>query len=549
MSGVRIVPFPQIVPRQFYEWQHCQREEFVRYIKCFDAALMTLPCFSRRQFIGGTAGWLRAAALGMGRDDVDTKTVSIFHTTDLHGHIVPTSDYQGNGDLGGIARCATFIREGRRRNPDSLLLDIGDVYQGTAESLSNGGQLMIGLFNRLGYDAWALGNHDFDWGTQKLEENLALSKSPILTGNLDVGGKKIGSLEGNWKGVVPWIMKEVAGFRIALIGLTTPGLPYWLAPETLGGINVQAPGIALQKSVNEAKAAGANAIVVMGHMGHRFKDDFANPLQEMFSQVKGVDVLLAGHTHQNQPSWEIGGVLCSQASYYGIHCGKLDLTFDRASGKLVGRNAATTLMDKAYALDPGVMEVAQPELKAAEEQLSRKVATVSAPIPGKGRGSRLVSLFCEIFSEGLKRNNTPVEGVFHGTFGTGDLPPGDITVGDCWKLLPYENLLITAEVTAGELIEIVKEEAGERNSDRTLWPFDLKLGADGQPQMFLYQGNPVPADRRFRIGFNSYDSQSGGQRLMRLREIIANPASKRTMTPIDTRGALIEGFLNRGTIS
>ena len=136
----------------------------------------------------------------------------------------PPRTYTGIENVGGLARCATCIRQWRRESPDSLLLDIGDVYQGTAESLVNNGNLMIGLFNRLGYDAWTLGNHDFDWGPEALEKNLALSKSPILTGNIRVAGKSPGTLDGAWKNVLPWMMKEVGGFRIALIGLVTPGL-------------------------------------------------------------------------------------------------------------------------------------------------------------------------------------------------------------------------------------------------------------------------------------------------------------------------------------
>jgi hypothetical protein len=116
-------------------------------------------------------------------------------------------------------------------------------------------------------------------------------------------------------------------------------------------------------------------------------------------------------------------------------------------------------------------------------------------------------------------------------------------------MLPYENLLTTAEVTAEELIEIVNEDRGSRNSDRTLWPFDLALDRAGKPTRFLYQGEPVAAGRRFTIGFNSYDAQSGGRQLMRLREIVANPTAKRTVTTLDTRTALIEGILNRKELS
>ncbi len=510
---------------------------------------MNSGSFTRRQFLGGTATWLGASMLGLGRTGGNTKTISIFHTTDLHGHVVPTTDYEGNTDLGGMARCVTCIRGWRKENPDSLVVDIGDVYQGTAESLINKGSMMIGLFNRIGYDAWTLGNHDFDWGPEQLEKNLVLSKPAVLTGNIQRGGKLAGSFEGNWAKVRPWMMKEVAGFKVALIGLITPGLPYWLAPETLGGVDPLDPAVTLQRSVDEAKAAGADAIVVMGHMGFTKKDDFASPLRDMFSRVRGADVLLGGHTHKNQPSWDINGVLCSQASYHGIHCGKLDLTFDLDTRKLVAKNAATTLMDSTYALDPGVMESAEPELKKAAEQLARKVATVKEEIPGRGRGSRLVNLFCETFAEALQRNQTPVDGIFHGTFGTGDVPPGELTVADCWKMLPYENLLTVGSVSAKELLEIVMEDEKDSRSDRTLWPFELVADASGNPERFLYKGQEIASDRVFRIGFNSYDAQSGGMRLMRLREILSNPSAKRITAPIDTRGALIDGLLNRGEIS
>jgi 2',3'-cyclic-nucleotide 2'-phosphodiesterase (5'-nucleotidase family) len=506
---------------------------------------------SRRRFLLGTGAWLGGLAFGSGADAPQAgrvRTISIFHTTDLHGRILPTQSYGGMTDVGGFARCVSCIRRWRKEAPDSLLVDVGDVYQGTAESLVNGGNLMMRLFNRLGYDAWVLGNHDFDWGPEALEKNLSISKSPVLTGNLRRLGKQSGQFDGAWKSVQPWTMKELGGFRVALIGLVTPGLPYWLTPETLGGVEATDVVDSLKRSVAEAKAERADVVVVLGHMGWRQEDDFANPVREMLKDVEGVDVFLGGHTHQDQPSWMLGSVLCSQAGYHGIQCGRVDLTLDVESRKLLSKRAFSMLMDQRYELDPVVMELAEPEIKKAEVQLARKLGVVKSVVPGTGRGSRLVQLFCEFFSDALSRNGTPVDGIFHGSFGTGDLAAGEICVRDCWKLLPYENRLAIAEVTAEELIEIVREDRKERQSDRLLWPFELKLDRDGNPKIFTYQGEPVAAGRRFKIGFNSYDVQSGGRRLMRLREIIANPAAKRVTTAIDTRSALIDGILNRKEI-
>jgi 5'-nucleotidase/UDP-sugar diphosphatase len=510
---------------------------------------------TRRDFLthaagaaGAGAAWIAGGPVAAARDLGKARTISIFHTTDLHGRILPTSTYEGLDDVGGFARCASCIRQWRRESPHSLTVDVGDVVQGTAVSLESGGGIMIDLFNRLGYDAWTLGNHDFDWGPEKLEANLAISKSPVLTGNLERAGTAPGAFTGAWGSVKPWVVKEVGGFKVGLIGLITPGLPYWLAPETLGGAAATDPAAALSASLQEVRAEKPDAIVVMGHMGWRFQDDYANPVRELLRDAQDVDIYLAGHSHQNQPAWTLHDVLCSQASYHGIHCGRIDLTFDIDSRRLVERRAFTVLMDDRFDLDPAVMERARPDLAKADEQLARRVATVAQKIDGKGRGSDLAKLLCETFSGALARQKMPVDGVFHGTFASGNLVPGELTVADCWKIIPYENMLATAEVSARDLMEIVSEDASDKKSDRTLWPFEVVRGDGGRPTAIARDGGEVAPERRFTIAFNSYDAQSGGRRLMKLREILQQPDAKLKTTTLDTRSALIDGLLDRGTI-
>lgn len=504
-------------------------------------------CFSaisRRSFLAASGAFLGASVFADAAAIRRGKTISIFHTTDLHGHIVPTENYDGLGDLGGFARCATQIRRWKKEFPDSLLVDIGDVYQGTPESLQTGGKIMIELFNRLGYDAWVLGNHDFDWGRETLEAALGVSRSTVLTGNLRVDGKPLAEAGGVWDKVRPWMIREIGGFRIGLIGLITPGLPHWLSPATLGGIAAFDPVESLRTSMAEIQAEKPDAIVVLGHMGWRFQDDFANPVREILQAVEGIDVYLAGHSHQDQPSWMSGPVMCSQASYHGIHCGRIDLTFDRDSRKLLERRAFTVLMDGRFELDPEVMDFARPELDKAAAEMKRKVCTVKQQVPGGSRGSAVSKLFCEAFAAALGKAGTPVDGVFHGTFGKDDIPAGELTVADCWKLLPYENGLITAELTAEELLTIVGEDKGSR----TLWPFELKQDEAGAVTSFSHKGLPLDPAKRYRIGFNTYDAQSGGRSLPLLHEIVNRPASKRAETKVSAREALIDFLSGRGGI-
>jgi len=474
------------------------------------------------------------------------RTVSIFHTTDLHGHVLPTQTYEGLRDVGGLARCASCIRQWRRESPHSLTVDVGDVVQGTAASLERRGLLMIDLFNLLGYDAWTLGNHDFDWGPEALEAILLRSESPVVTANLTRGGRSSGGFDGAWKKVRPWILREVGGFRIAILGLVTPGLTWWLSDETLGGVSATDPGEALVGMIAEARAEHADAIVVTGHMGWKFKDDYANPLRELLRDTGDVDVYLAGHSHQNQPAFRLHDTLCSQASYHGIHCGRVDLTFDMQSRRLVDTRAFTLLMDDRFPLDPAVLQTARPDLAASEEALLREVCVARRPIAGGGkRHSGLVSLLCEAFATVLAKRGTPVDGVFHGSFGTKEIPAGAVSVSDCWRLVPYENTLVTAELSAEDLVRVVAEDAEDKRSDRSLWPFTLEIGKGGTPERFLHRERSVRPGERFRIAFNSYDAQSGGRRLLLLRELLARPEAKRSGTTLDTRTALIDFLLDR----
>src|SRR5205807_2706252 len=143
----------------------------------------------------------------------DVVTISILHTTDLHGHIMPTVDYNGTPDLGGFARCVTQIRRWQRQNRNSILIDVGDVYQGTEVALHSKGELMIDLFNHLKYDAWVVGNHEFDWGIECFQQVLQRSTMPVLAANTLLEGKPAGKFaDANhpFARIQPFILKEIA---------------------------------------------------------------------------------------------------------------------------------------------------------------------------------------------------------------------------------------------------------------------------------------------------------------------------------------------------
>src|SRR5213080_5499861 len=405
--------------------------------------------WTRRDFVKliGRAGLISAVpnlAHAAAVLNPDTVCISILHTTDLHGHILPTSDYDGNSDRGGLARCVTQIRRWRGQNPNSILIDIGDVYQGTDVGWRTTGELMINLFNYLKYDAWVVGNHEFDWGIEPFERALERSTMPVLAANTLLQGKPAGEFLDTKHPLAklqPFTLKEIAGIKLAIIGITTPGMLFWFRPEFARGIDFQYPVEPVRRAIASAKSEGADAVVLTGHMGLKPRiggDDFANTVMALTSEFPETAVFIAGHTHQIIPSRITNGVLFTQADHFGIHVGRVDLLFDRNSRKLLHREAICELMDNRFHSDHVIVSRARSQLVESDSALSQVVGELAETLRGRSRPgvpSDVERLIGTAISEALVERNLPVDGVMHGAFDDrATLVAGPKTLNDIWNL-------------------------------------------------------------------------------------------------------------------
>src|SRR5438132_8993679 len=193
---------------------------------------------------------------------------------------------------------------------------------------------------------------------------LAKSEMPVLAANIH--GKAGGEISANpFVKIQPYILKEVDGIRIAVIGLTTPGMQFWFRPEFIRGFDFQHAVEPVRRAIVKAKSDGADAIVLAGHMGLKPRsggDDFANNVVALTSEFPEVAAFIAGHTHQTIPNRLTNGVLLTQADHFGIHIGRLDLLFDRGSKKLLEREARCELMNNQIPPDHIVLSRARPFL-------------------------------------------------------------------------------------------------------------------------------------------------------------------------------------------
>jgi 5'-nucleotidase / UDP-sugar diphosphatase len=516
--------------------------------------------WTRRDFLKlvGRAGLLGACptlASAAAALEPDTVCISILHTTDLHGHILPTSDYDGTADRGGFARCVTQIRRWRRQNPNSILIDVGDVYQGTDVSLRNKGELMIDLFNHLKYDAWVIGNHEFDWGVEPFANALQKSVMPVLGANTTLDGKTAGlssNSQHSFGKVQPFIIKEIAGIKVAIIGVTTPGMSFWLPCEFTVGIDFQHPVEPVRRAIATANSEGADAIVLTGHMGLKPRtggDDFANTVMALTSEFPDVAAFIAGHTHQAIPSRLTNRVLFTQADHFGIHVGRIDLLFDRNSKKMLRRDAICELMDNRFDPDQVVLSRAGSQLAGSEAALAQSIGELTHTLHARGRRghpSEIENLIGAAITETLAERGIMVDAVMHGVFDeNAKLAAGLTTVNDIWNIIPYENLIVTATLSPDE-IRSVMEEVYASHEPRSLLGIMVRVGDRGPDRriisMTFADGRPLERDTRYILAVNSFDARSGGHHFMKLRALLDRPEANCVLHPVQTRDAVIDYF-------
>ena len=493
--------------------------------------------------------------------NADTICISILHTTDIHGHILPTSDYDGNPDRGGLARCVTQIRRWQRQNRNSILIDVGDVYQGTEVSLRNNGELMIDLFNHVGYDAWVVGNHEFDWGIEAFHQALRRSTMPVLAANMMLEGNRSGEFcDANhpFAKIQPFILKEFAGIKLAVIGVTTPGMSYWLPREFTRGIDFQHPIEPVRRAIVTAKSEGADAIVLTGHMGLKPRtggDDFANTVTALTSEFPDVAVFIAGHTHQAIPSRLANGVLFTQADHFGIHVGRVDLLFDRNSKRLLSHQAICELMDNRIHLDEVVISRAKSQLAESDVALAQPIGELTQTLRARsrpGQPSDIEKLIGTAIMEALLERNVAVDGVMHGVFDeNANLMAGPVTVNDIWNVIPYENYIETTALSSDE-IKAVMEEVYAGHERRNLLGFKVKLECRGTDcritSMSLQDGRLLERGKKYIVAFNSFDARSAGHHFMKLRGLLERSSANSVMHPVQTRDALIHYFRRHKTV-
>ncbi|MGV3761063.1 bifunctional metallophosphatase/5'-nucleotidase [Parapedobacter sp.] len=260
-------------------------------------------------------------------------SLTILHTNDVHSRIEPFpmdgSRFQG---LGGVARRATLVERIRREQRNVLLLDAGDMVQGTPYFNLFGGKVELELMSKMGYDAGTFGNHEFDNGLEGLADMIPYATFPFLTANYDFSDTILHGKTRNY------LTFKKQGLRIGVFGLGIE-LAGLVDPTLCRGVRFLDPISKANEIASRLKNDyRCDLVICLSHLGYRYGDDKVSD-RVLAAQTRDIDLIIGGHTHTFMPEPEsirnLDGKITSinQVGFAGINLGRLDYQFDRKSGK------------------------------------------------------------------------------------------------------------------------------------------------------------------------------------------------------------------------
>jgi len=471
--------------------------------------------------------------------------IVILSTTDMHGRIFPIDYYTNKYDNVGIAKVATLVKEARKNDPDLLLLDSGDTIQGTPleyfhnKRNNTPSDPMMLTMNALRYDAMAVGNHEYNFGLQVVDKARGEAKFPWLSANTyDKGTDKTH--------YAPYIVKEVQGVRIGILGLTTPGIPNWENPPNYARLE-------FHETVSEAKKwvpvlrekEKADVVVVAMHMGieEDLRTGIPNPSSvpnenaavAIARQVPGVDVILMGHTHREITDLFVNGVLLTQANRWASHVARVDLYLDKDNSgrwQVVAKSARTLPVTEKTEIDPEIAKLGDPYDKETQAWLARSIGESSAELTAGGCRFHDTAIIDLIQRVQLDAGNADVSmaACFNDR---ARIPQGSVTVRDIAGLYEYENTLVTLELTGQQLKDALEHSARyfkEYQPGKSLndlvdtripgYNFDVAQGVSydidltkpfGQRiENLKFKGQPLDPKQKLRVVTNNYRVNGGG---------------------------------------
>ncbi|MTD99666.1 multifunctional 2',3'-cyclic-nucleotide 2'-phosphodiesterase/5'-nucleotidase/3'-nucleotidase [Paracoccus sp. YIM 132242] len=417
-----------------------------------------------------------AAALFAGSAQAET-VLHILHTNDLHSRIEAINEYDSTCDqeakdagecFGGVARVAAKVKELRDKiraeGGNVIVLDAGDQYQGSLFYTTYKGKDVVEFMTAIGYDAMAVGNHEFDDGPEGLAVLADGVEFPVVSGNLDLSQSNV--LNGKVENV---ITLDVGGEKIGIVSALAMDTPETASPGP--SVIFQDDIESLKADVQELTDAGVDKIIALTHVGYGRDQVFAK-------EVPGLDAIVGGHSHTLLGDMEdaegpyptmVAGpdgaeVPVATAYAYSKYLGHLTLTFDD-NGKLTKAEGEPILLDKSVPEDEAIAARVT-EMAAPIDELRQKiVAETASPIDGdrtscRARECEMGNLVAEAMLDRVRDQGMTIA-IANGGGLRASIDQGPVSMGEVYTVLPFQNMLATFQLKGADVIAALENGASQ----------------------------------------------------------------------------------------
>lgn len=460
--------------------------------------------FSLFLSIALVVGILVGALPMVGFAEEAAKKLTIVHVNDMHGKV--KEDERG-GEM-GFAKLKAKLDELKVANPNLLLLNAGDTVHGTTTVNVTKGETMVKLMNLIGFDAMVPGNHDFNYGAERLLELNEIAEFPIIAANIVKEADKETILE-------PYTIKEIDGLKIGIFGLGTDETKFKSHPKNTLGIEFIDPIETAKEIVKELEEKEVDIIIALVHLG--IEGTTTATSKELAEKVEGIDLIVDGHSHE-ELNLSIGETLIVQADSYVKNIGMVEI--EVVDGKISKKTASLFTYEEAKGLTPDPTIVQEIE----------KIEEINKPIVDVVIGKTAVDL---VGARGLVRTgetnlgnlitdamvkSTGADIAF--TNGGGIRAPisaGDIKINDIITSFPFTNTLAVIEVTGAELMAALEhgvdkypEEAGHfPHVSGMTYSFDPAKPVGERIEKVTVKGKDLDLAKTYKLVTNDFMAAGG----------------------------------------
>ncbi|RVU54097.1 multifunctional 2',3'-cyclic-nucleotide 2'-phosphodiesterase/5'-nucleotidase/3'-nucleotidase [Anaerosphaera multitolerans] len=449
----------------------------------------------------------KAKEVGIKFGEKDSKSVNILYFNDFHGNVA--EETSGKKRNMGMAKLAGYVDMYKDKHENTIVLSGGDSYQGTADSNLTEGKPVSEMMKNMGVVASAVGNHEFDWGAEKIP-------TWAKDGNLEFLATNIYDKETNkpveWAS--PYKIIEIGGIKVGLIGLAHPETTTLTKAEYIKDFDFKDPVESAKEWVEylqegKAKEGKPDVIIALTHLDSQEENgEITGSAAELAKKVEGLDAVLSAHSHQTVKG-KVNEVPILQTNYSGRYVGELTIDLE----------AENTISTNLYAGDTIKNKIIPDEAtNKVYEELQRELEPIKNNVIGeateefthdrdtKGFNTLLGSWSCEVMADKTKAQVA----IQNGGGLRRSLEKGQITVGDMYEIMPFDNYLVVMDLAGSELIKAIDHGIDMPKTTDGVFSgliveYDsTKAYGEKITKMTLSDGTPIEEDKTYRVVVNDF---------------------------------------------